>query len=535
MPARKKQPAEEGAPVTTGRAKKPAAAKKPRATAAAPNGAGRGSHDLVIVESPTKAKTINKYLGANYKVLASYGHVRDLPRRRRKGEVVAGIDIEAGWVPTYVVQEKEDARGGKARTGRRTPKDILAELKREAGKANRVFLATDPDREGEAIAWHIEDALGLDDERTFRITFNEITRTAVQNALSHPGKVDMDRVHAQEARRILDRVVGYPLSGLLGKKVVRGSSAGRVQSVALRLVVDREREIEAFKSAEYWKIMALLAPSGSGPIAPRWHPTRGASRPLSRDGVGHRAGQDEGRGRRGQGGREGAAAGGPARGVRGRAGRVGRQEVRRGRTGDGRGDCPRPRHGVLRRLEDRAEGPFGEGAAAVHDEHAATAGQHPSALHRRPHHAVGAEAVRRRGPERRRLGGPHHLHAYRQHARFQRGVAGGARPHRLALRAAVLAGEAELFRVGQERPGGPRGDPADRRGVHAGARGAAAVAEHAAPPRPDAPVHADLQPLRGQPDDAGDIRHHECGNHGRTSREHRRAARPASSRPRARS
>jgi len=269
VPARKKQPAEEGAPVTTGRAKKPAAAKKPRATAAAPNGAGRGSHDLVIVESPTKAKTINKYLGPNYKVLASYGHVRDLPRRRRKGEIVAGIDIDAGWVPTYVVQEKEDARGGKARTGRRTPKDILAELKREAGKANRVFLATDPDREGEAIAWHIEDALGLDDERTFRITFNEITRTAVQNALSHPGKVDMDRVHAQEARRILDRVVGYPLSGLLGKKVVRGSSAGRVQSVALRLVVDREREIEAFRSAEYWKIMALLAPSGSLALAPR--------------------------------------------------------------------------------------------------------------------------------------------------------------------------------------------------------------------------------------------------------------------------
>ncbi len=381
MPARKKQPAEEGAPVTTGRAKKPAAAKKPRAAAATavPNGAGRGSHDLVIVESPTKAKTINKYLGSNFKVLASYGHVRDLPRRRRKGEVVAGIDIDAGWVPTYVVQEKDDARGGKSRTGRRTPKDILAELKREAGKANRVFLATDPDREGEAIAWHIEDELGLDDERTFRITFNEITRSAVQNALSHPGKVDMDRVHAQEARRILDRVVGYPLSGLLGKKVVRGSSAGRVQSVALRLVVDREREIEAFKSEEYWKI---TGPAG----AVRFAVVRAAA-------VGDRAGEGEGRGRRGQGGREGAGAGGPARGVRGRAGRVGRQEVRGGRTDDGRGDRSRPRYGFLRRLEDRAEGPFGEGAAAVHDEHAATAGQHPSALHRRPYHAGGPEAL----------------------------------------------------------------------------------------------------------------------------------------------
>ncbi len=263
--------------MTTGRTRKKAAAgseaapvKKGRTTAsAAPNGAGRSQHDLVIVESPAKAKTINKYLGSNFKVLASYGHVRDLPRRRRKGEQVAGVDIDAGWVPTYVVADKDDGKGGKARGGRRTAKDILAELKREAAKANRVYLATDPDREGEAIAWHIEDELGLDEERTFRITFNEITRSAVQNALSHAGKVDMDRVHAQEARRILDRVVGYPLSGLLGKKVVRGSSAGRVQSVALRLVVDREREIEAFKSQEYWKIIALLAPTGSVPVAPR--------------------------------------------------------------------------------------------------------------------------------------------------------------------------------------------------------------------------------------------------------------------------
>src|SRR5262245_28492479 len=258
VPARKKQPAVEGAPVTAGRRKKTAAAPGPdapatkrRRTAAAPTSRARGRHHLVIVESPAKAKTINKYLGGNFKVLASYGHVRDLPRRRKKGEPVAGVDIDAGWVPTYVVQDKEDPKSGKARAGRRTPKDVLAELRREAAKAGRVFLATDPDREGEAIAWHIEDELKLDDERTFRITFNEITRSAVQNALAHPGKVDMDRVHAQEARRILDRVVGFPLSDLLRRKVVRGSSAGRVQSVALRLVVDREREIEAFKPQEY--------------------------------------------------------------------------------------------------------------------------------------------------------------------------------------------------------------------------------------------------------------------------------------------
>ncbi len=272
MPPTRKQPAEDGAPKPPARKKassRPAAdgatVKKPR-TRALPTGEGNSRKpDLVIVESPAKAKTINKYLGPNFKVLASYGHVRDLPKRRRRGEVVAGIDIEGGWVPTYVVGERDEGKDGKA-SRRRTPKDILAELKREAGKSNRVFLATDPDREGEAIAWHIEDELGLDEERTFRITFNEITRTAVQHALASPGKVDMDRVHAQEARRILDRVVGYPLSSLLSKKVARALSAGRVQSVALRLVVDREREIEAFRPEEFWKVIALLAPQGAADL-----------------------------------------------------------------------------------------------------------------------------------------------------------------------------------------------------------------------------------------------------------------------------
>jgi DNA topoisomerase-1 len=238
--------------------------KKPAPNGAASAAAGSNSKNLVIVESPAKAKTIEKYLGGNFVVRASYGHVRDLPKRRRKGESVAGVDIDAGWVPTYVVVEREEGPEGRGR--RRSPKEILAELKREAGKVGRVYLATDPDREGEAIAWHLEEALGLDDTRTFRITFNEITRTVVQNALSHPGKVDMDRVRAQEARRILDRVVGYPLSNLLSKKVTSNLSAGRVQSVALRLVVDREREIEAFKPEEFWKITALLAPEGTVPF-----------------------------------------------------------------------------------------------------------------------------------------------------------------------------------------------------------------------------------------------------------------------------
>src|SRR5262249_24994990 len=142
---------------------------------------------------------------------------------------------------------------------RRSPADILAEIKREASKANRVLLASDPDREGEAIAWHIADALKLPKERTFGITFNEITKSAVQKAIAAPQQINMDRVQAQEARRAMDRVVGFPLSNLLGKKVAGGLSAGRVQSVAVKLIVDREREIEAFKEEEYWKITAFLA------------------------------------------------------------------------------------------------------------------------------------------------------------------------------------------------------------------------------------------------------------------------------------
>src|SRR5262245_54196887 len=188
--------------------------------------AARKKKNLVIVESPAKAKTINKYLGSTFEVAASKGHVRDLPKTR------FGIDIEAGWVPTY---RSLDDR-----------KEVLAALKKQAAKAGTVFLAPDPDREGEAIAWHLKEALGLDDKRARRVTFNEITKGAVKKAFAEAGKIDMDRVAAQEARRFLDRVVGYHLS------------AGRVQSVAVRLIVDREREIQNFKPEEYWKIVALL-------------------------------------------------------------------------------------------------------------------------------------------------------------------------------------------------------------------------------------------------------------------------------------
>jgi DNA topoisomerase-1 len=235
------------------------AAAAPSADGHAPATGGKG-YDLVVVESPAKAKTINKYLGNAYKVLASYGHVRDLAERKMKGEEVAGIRIADGWKLRYTVDE-EDEEGGRKR---RSPKDILNEIGKEAKKASRILLASDPDREGESIAWHIADELQLDPKKVYRIRFNEITKGAVQNALNHPETVDMDRVKAQEARRAMDRVVGFPLSNLLAKKVTRGLSAGRVQSVAVKLIVDREREIEAFVSEEYWKLTALLTPQGSG-------------------------------------------------------------------------------------------------------------------------------------------------------------------------------------------------------------------------------------------------------------------------------
>ena len=197
--------------------------------------------NLVIVESPAKAKTINKYLGPDYEVVASKGHVRDLPKSR------FGIDIENGWIPKYLPLKDR--------------KDVLAALKKHAAGAGMVYLAPDPDREGEAIAWHLKEALGLKDLQTRRVTFNEITKTAVQKAFSSAGTINMDRVAAQEARRFLDRVVGYQLSPLLSRKLAQHLSAGRVQSVAVRLIVEREREIQQFKPEEYWKISALVRPT----------------------------------------------------------------------------------------------------------------------------------------------------------------------------------------------------------------------------------------------------------------------------------
>lgn len=198
--------------------------------------------NLVIVESPAKAKTIKKYLGGDYEVIASMGHVRDLPKSKM------GIDFENNFQPQYI-----DMKG---------KEDVIKELKKYAKKCDHIYIATDPDREGEAISWHIAQMLGLDLNDNNRVAFNEITKTGVQTGMSHPHKIDLDLVNAQQARRILDRIVGYKLSPFLWKKVKRGLSAGRVQSVAVRLIVDREKEVKEFVPQEYWSIDAkFTAPS----------------------------------------------------------------------------------------------------------------------------------------------------------------------------------------------------------------------------------------------------------------------------------
>lgn len=197
---------------------------------------------LVIVESPAKVKTIKKFLGANYEVMASNGHVRDLPRS------TLGIDVENDYEPKYITIR------GKG--------DILAALRKEVKKAEKVYLATDPDREGEAISWHLYYALKLENKKVYRITFNEITKTAVKESLKHPREIDMNLVDAQQARRSLDRVVGYRISPVLWAKVKRGLSAGRVQSVALRIICDREEEINAFIPEEYWTLEASFDVEG---------------------------------------------------------------------------------------------------------------------------------------------------------------------------------------------------------------------------------------------------------------------------------
>lgn len=216
---------------------------------------------LVIVESPTKVKTIKKFLGSNYEVAASNGHVRDLPKSQM------GIDVEHDFELKYITIR------GKG--------DILAALRKAAKKSDKVFLATDPDREGEAISWHLSKALKLEDDRIHRITFNEITKNAVKESLKHARGLDMDLVDAQQARRVLDRLVGYQISPLLWAKVKRGLSAGRVQSVALRIIGDREDEINAFIPEEYWTLEASFTiPGERKPLVAKFYGTEKQKLPI---------------------------------------------------------------------------------------------------------------------------------------------------------------------------------------------------------------------------------------------------------------
>ena len=220
--------------------------------------------NLVIMESPAKAKTVKKYLGSNYDVLASGGHVRDLPKSR------LGVDVDGSFDPHYITIH------GKG--------DVLAALRKGIKKADKIYLATDPDREGEAIAWHLLELLKLEERKTYRITFNEITKNAVKSSLKNAREIDMNLVDAQQARRVLDRMVGYEISPILWRKVKRGLSAGRVQSVALRMICDREAEIAAFNREEFWKISGAFSfEDGRKPIQAAYYGKKGRKTALKNE------------------------------------------------------------------------------------------------------------------------------------------------------------------------------------------------------------------------------------------------------------
>src|SRR5499426_858521 len=228
---------------------------------------------LIIVESPTKAKTITKYLGRGYTVMASVGHIKDLPTSK------LGVDLEHNFKPHYVTIK------GKSK--------VLADIKKKAEEADKVFLAPDPDREGEAIAWHLAEELRgkskkKSDGRVFRVLFNEITERAIKQALQPPGQIDMKLVNAQQARRVLDRIVGYQGSQLLWTKVRRGLSMGRVQSVAMRLICEREQERDAFRAEEYWSVAVMLSGTNPPPFEAKLHSINGQDASIATEAEAHR-------------------------------------------------------------------------------------------------------------------------------------------------------------------------------------------------------------------------------------------------------
>ena len=320
---------------------------------------------LVIVESPAKAKTIGKYLGKDYEVTASMGHIRDLPASQ------LGIDIEHDYAPQYIsIKGKEK---------------LIKELKSKAKHSDGVLLATDPDREGEAISWHLANILGLDPHEPNRVTFDEITKKGVKEGMAHPRAINEDLFNAQQARRVLDRLVGYKLSPFLWRKVRRGLSAGRVQSVAVRIIDDREKEIEAFKPEEYWNVDATLG------VGRKSFTARLASDDKGKKLLPHSE----------------AEARAIEKGLEGAEYTVG--ELKKGK----RAKQPTP---------------------AFITSTLAAGGIPPSGLHGHPHHAGRPDPVRRRGHRRPRHHGPHHLYAYRQPPHLRRGGGSCQRVHRRGLR-----------------------------------------------------------------------------------------------------
>ncbi len=346
---------------------------------------------LVIVESPAKAKTINRYLGPDYEVKASMGHVRDLPS---KG---LNVDIENNFEPTY------DIMPGKKR--------VVAQLKAAAKKCDKLYLATDLDREGEAIAWHLAEILGVPEDRTYRVIFNAITKTAIKEAFAEPGRINMDKVMAQQARRVLDRIVGYEISPLLWKKVTRGLSAGRVQSVAVKIIVEREREIRAFKPEEYWLIPAVFTTDLNSNYQQQW---LDFITPKTADGKGPTVEQQS----------EWLA---EHNAFKAELFKIGDAKFNASNEQEAQKIFQELEHAQFKIADIETKESVVEGFAAVHHLDAAAGGRQPPGLHRQADDGGRPAALRRHRPGLDGLAGPDHVHANRQHVHLRRGAQRGPR------------------------------------------------------------------------------------------------------------
>ena len=482
-----------------------------------PSAAGK---QLVIVESPAKAKTINRYLGPDFVVTASVGHVRDLPSKAPKGskQPVPGVDLDNDFDPTYEVLDAK--------------KKAVTDLKKAAKGATEIWFATDLDREGEAIAWHLANILGVKPSEAKRVVFNAITKDEIARAFEKPHPIDEYKVNAQQARRILDRIVGYQASPLLWKKVARGLSAGRVQSVATRLIVEREREIDAFIPDESWEVGVKLAldPATSPQLAEGWSefistlddkgkgPTIKRQNAWLSDNRGLRTELVEVGGSRFSIGCKADAIEDLSAPMTDIAAAVGLTDVSVSTEEDATGKGPaRFRRTVGGTLDPAARyavesiettrkssKPFAPFITSL----AAGLREQRARFRDRPHDADRPGPLHGSSDSGRGPGRSHHLHANRFDASLRRCDRAGSRVHRPAARRRLPAGEAPLLRFEQQGcAGGPRGDPADRPAPHPGTarvvaqRGAAeALSTHLEPirrlPDDERPVGLDRDPLQ---------------------------------------